>query len=225
MDCAPAVSVTDLVSSLVDGNIAPVTTDQKPPSPLPAFGALSFATSRTSSAIANGPYQNVFFKVAERLALRYQVPVGIISVGVGATTVADWNRADWLGKRFLYGEAFQPTAILWHQGEGDYGNTQDAYEAGLLEAIRGSRAGSGVRIPWLVSVATWCANRLATPADLDNPIASAQKRIIALGPANGIHPGPNSDLIPHTCHFNSQTEFDRYADAWYGAIVSSGLLP
>ena len=115
--------------------------------------------------IATGSGGSPWPALGDHLTLRYDVPVGIISVGWGGTKIEQWlpddpssdplfdritmalNEVGYLGAR----------AILWHQGESDLasGTTTEEYESMLNEVIMGSRIAASWDIPWVVARASY----------------------------------------------------------------------
>lgn len=219
--CSPAnpVQSTDLVSFLMDSTVASST--DKPANPLAPFGNLSFVNDTTLAPIANGLQQNVWYPLGVMIAARYGVPVAFIATGVGATSVSQWYDTNYLYGRFLYGKNLNPTAILWHQGETDILNATpgDIYKNTLISIINKTRSDLGYSVPWFVSTVseTFCER-----GGSSNAIAKAQADAVAL--THNTYAGPNTDMIPHLCHFDTQDQFDQYSNAWFVALENSGIL-
>ena len=122
-----------------------------------------FATDPLPIATGNGG--SPWPALGDNLAQRYDVPIGMISVGWGGTKVEQWlpddtssnslfpriqmalDEVGYLGAR----------AILWHQGESDLagGTTTENYTSMLNEVIMGSRIYANWDIPWAVARASY----------------------------------------------------------------------
>ena len=99
--------------------------------------------------------------MGDRLVAEYDVPVAILSRGVGSTTVSQW----------LPGSSLYPTitnalamtgsngvrAVLWHQGESDsvIGTPSAGYKSSLGTIIEQSRIDAGYAVPWGVALASY----------------------------------------------------------------------
>ncbi len=117
------------------------------------------------------------------LARRTGTPVAVISVGQGATTVAQWLPNGALYQRILHAHnALKPTggfrAILWHQGESDSLAATDAatYASRLTTIIDQSRADTGFMVPWGVALASYHPSASATNKAV---IIDGQKLVIS----------------------------------------------
>jgi hypothetical protein len=154
----------------------------------------------------------------DALYRRYDVPIGIASVGHGSTSVRQWlpamtryikTNAD--GTLVSDGTLFEGMmlrihqlgvhsfrALLWHQGEFDshqpVGHDIDAvtYRSMIVILIRASRQQAGWDFPWFVAQATY-----HTPDDPScAPIRNAQR---SLWQSDLAIDGPDTDALagPH----------------------------
>ena len=113
--------------------------------------------------IATGGGGSPWPTLGDLLAERFDVPIGLISVGWGGTSVDQWRpyAADQLYQRLMLalGEVgFEGArAILWHQGESDAakGVTAVDYAHQLQEVIDATRADAGWPVPWGVARAAY----------------------------------------------------------------------
>jgi Carbohydrate esterase, sialic acid-specific acetylesterase len=120
-------------------------------------------------------------------------------LSVGGSTVAEWAPRGTYQHRMKYGIArlrqagFEPSQVLWHQGEADalYGTSADAY-ANDFQALVGSLRGLGIRAPIYVAIASYFAIPEGYAAN-QAIIRHAQQSLIS--PLQGLLPGPDTDLI------------------------------
>ena len=96
--------------------------------------------------------------MADQLAAAWDVPIGLVSVGWGGTSVAQWlpASADKYPRlesavKALGAGGFR--AVLWHQGESDNvgGTTLAQYQDPLETVIAASRGDAGFDVPWGVA--------------------------------------------------------------------------
>jgi hypothetical protein len=113
--------------------------------------------------IATGDGGSPWPTLGDLLAERFDVPIGLISVGSGGTSVDQWRpyATDQLYQRLLLaldevGSA-GARAILWHQGESDAAKGVAAadYASQLQEVIDATRADSGWPVPWGIARAAF----------------------------------------------------------------------
>jgi hypothetical protein len=165
--------------------------------------------------------------LGDQLAKRHDVPVGFISVGVGATAVSYWSPG---GKGYArLKQALQAVgpngarAVLWHQGESDAiaGTTAERYAQLLGAIIEQSRADAGWRIPWGVARASFHPSPQATE-QRQAAIIAGQNKVIAAGP--DIFAGPETDgyhtkgWLSDSVHFNQQG-LTAHARGWADALA------
>lgn len=142
------------------------------------------------------------------------VPVGIVSVGWGGTSIGQWNpdnidttaegwdKIGYPGNQLFGRLAFAIdeldgdfAGILWHQGESDAGNSEEYYEGALTDLIAASREIAGWEVPWGVALVSW------RPVDgynrengyIDENIRNAQQNVI--DEDDLVFAGPDSDAL------------------------------
>jgi len=150
------------------------------------------------------------------LAKRLDVPIGLIAVARGGTTILDWNNFVTDVAYFQMRNALREVgpngvrAILWHQGEADtvVNTTRELYQSRFKTLIAESRREAGWNVPWVVARASYVpwaqvgavqrALFLDDPARFDAQILNivqAQNELIN-DPANlEVYPGPSTNDI------------------------------
>jgi hypothetical protein len=122
---------------------------------------------------------------ADAYAARHEVPVGLITTGVGATSVYDWLPGGSLYPRLQtalnYVGPYGCKAVLWHQGETDavQNTTQAQYVQRLESIIAQSRVDIGFDVPWGVAIAAYGPNTAPARIAIIN---AAQLDVIANDP-------------------------------------------
>lgn len=142
---------------------------------------------------------------ADSLSQDLKVPVAVVSVAYGGTSVLQWQKGN---AKALYPRLMQATtavsgcsfrAILWHQGESDSLEATSAatYTARINSLIQNFKADSGCAAqPWIIAQGAWVPVDLFQPSYPNltqaniNTVASAQR---ALWLVEGIKQGPNTD--------------------------------
>ncbi len=133
------------------------------------------------------------------------VPVGIVSVGVGGTTIDQWNTG--LDQRLLLAiQALDSefAGILWHQGESDFWTDGNTYKSGLEKLIQTSRDAvkrnqDGVwtmaeglpgewDVPWLIALVSALGDGSTSKAITDAQRAIIEDDLFAFL-------GPDSDWV------------------------------
>jgi hypothetical protein len=123
----------------------------------------------------------------------------LCSFAVGGSTVAEWAPGGTYHHRLTYGIAalrqaeFEPTYVLWHQGEADalYGTSAEDYYNAFQELVTSLRE-LGIRVPIYVAIASY----FAIPEGYGSNqaiIRRAQQSLIS--PQHAILPGPDTDTI------------------------------
>jgi hypothetical protein len=123
----------------------------------------------------------------------------LCSFAVGGSTVAEWAPGGTYHHRLTYGIAalrqagFEPTYVLWHQGEADalYGTSAEDYSKAFQELVTSLRE-LGIRVPIYVALASY----FAIPQGYERSqaiIRRAQQSLIS--PQHAILPGPDTDMI------------------------------
>jgi len=123
----------------------------------------------------------------------------LCSFAVGGSTVAEWAPGGPFHHRLTYGIAalrqagFEPTYVLWHQGEADalYGTSAEDYSKAFQELVTSLRE-LGVRVPIHVAIASYFAIPEGYGAN-QAIIRGAQQSLIS--PQHAILPGPDTDMI------------------------------
>jgi hypothetical protein len=164
--------------------------------------------------------------LGDLLVRKYHVPVGFISVGVGATAVEQWLPGGDLYLHIKTGlERAGPhgvRAILWHQGEQDSvaGTSSDEYYHALALIIARSRHDAGWQVPWGVALVSY---HPSAPAANYPPIIAGQKLVIANEP--DVFTGPSTDSIhlhgdwmADGVHFNAKG-LAEHAQGWADALA------
>ena len=146
--------------------------------------------------------------MSNNLALAYNVPIGLYACGCGGTSIQEWlpghvkSATATTPQMVLFNRLTNAItyftdrggvrAILWDQGEADYGLQTKAstYQANLQILINQSRAVTGAPIKWMIAQAT-------TPATTNIPLRyGLEQAQIAVTDNVLTFPGPNTDLIP-----------------------------
>jgi hypothetical protein len=163
--------------------------------------------------------------MGDLLAEKYDVPVGVVALGVGATTVGQWQVGGYYDRIYTAINALHDTgfrAILWHQGESDsLAATPSATYAAQLEAIiHQSRVDAGWDVPWGVAIASYHPS--ATP-DNEALVAAGQQMVIDSYPnvflgaqTDNFH---NMGYLSDSVHFN-QAGLDAHGQQWADAVGS-----
>jgi hypothetical protein len=168
---------------------------------------------------AHGTGGSVWTRLGDKLiaAKRYEAVV-FVSLGVGATEIAQWQpEGDLLpqvlkGLRDLKDHGLTPTHLFWHQGEAD-GQLQtntETYKARFLKMLSAIRR-QGVQTPIYVCRASRCGEQKPVAA-----IRQAQSELV--NAALNILPGPDTDALGDAyrydgCHFSDEG-LEKFADMW-----------
>jgi Carbohydrate esterase, sialic acid-specific acetylesterase len=123
----------------------------------------------------------------------------LCSFAAGGSTVAEWAPGGTYHHRLTYGIAalrqagFEPTYVLWHQGEADalYGTSAEDYSNAFQELVTSLRE-LGVQVPIYVAIASYFAIPEGYGAN-QAIIRRAQQSLIS--PQHAILPGPDTDTI------------------------------
>ena len=118
--------------------------------------------------------------LGDLLVKELQVPIGLVSVAVGGTSVKQWQpdglNYPKLQKALKYLGPNGARCVLWHQGESDTvaGTSAADYAEGLLNVIKQSRSDAGYDIKWFVAgVAYFLPENHAK----ESPVREGQKRV------------------------------------------------
>ena len=148
-------------------------------------------------------------------------------LAVGGSTVAEWAPGGTYHHRMTYGVAalrqagFDPTYVLWHQGEADalYGSSADEYVKAFWNLVDSLRR-FNIDAPIYVATATFFAIPKGYEAR-QMVIRKAQTSLI--DPNRGIFRGPDTDLIRDRfdgCHLGNRGLRD-HARAWAKTLIPS----
>jgi hypothetical protein len=207
-----------------------------PQSPLvSAWTGKKWVVANDPQPIATNTGGSPWPSMADLLYSKLKVPIGLISIGVGGSALAEWkNRDRGNYPRFLkicryfyhvYGNLPANTprirAILWHQGETDCLNqtTTADYIKMLNLLIRHSREDLGQLVPWGIAQASFHPDRQGLT---DQNIVDAQT---AVGTLDLNFLGPNTDLLVgnqwrhDNVHFNKQG-LKNHGEEWAICILN-----
>jgi hypothetical protein len=146
--------------------------------------------------MATGSGGSPWSALGDLLAARFDVPIGLLSVGVGGTTVAQWQpaAADALYLRLTWALGVVgldgARAVLWHQGESDArsGTTAETSARQLDTLIRQSRNDAGWAGPWLVARVGFLPGTAQAAIDA---VVQGQQSVIEADPL--VFEGPETD--------------------------------
>lgn len=167
----------------------------------PAQRGVAFDMQSKSWRVAHDPQPGVgdggtiWPAMIDELLPAWQVPIGLVNVAVGATTVQQWMPDGKLFPRLI--EAGRQVsgfrAVLWQQGESDVfeKTTTDDYVQ-RLTAIH-----SKANAKWMTDAAWLAAKSTLHPTLYNNPQAEGAIRtaIDQLWQTPGFHRGPDTDLL------------------------------
>ena len=198
-----------------------------------------------SSARIIGPGGSPWPLLADRLADRSGVAVGITSIGWGGATMSDWlnggnatygkylglsdvSKAPALQNRLV--EAFNRfpkcnfKSVLWIQGESDsYVQTdKDIYKNSVIKLKQDVDQKAGCSSIWYVAQASYMPPSFAVPIDKMNQIHIAQTEIQGL-PNLGFRPGPDNDSMIDALYRFDQLHFSndgllKNAEMWFDKL-------
>lgn len=205
-----------------------------------AFGPGGWRPAADPQPIATGDGGSPWPALGDALAGALDVPVGLVSVGWGGTSVEQWLPGGTLYPRLRDAlVALGPNgarAVLWHQGESDAagGTSRTVYAARLRTVIRASRVDAGYDVPWGIARVGFVPGLAQAPIDA---IVAGQDAVIA-GIAGGagddgvgeVFAGPPTDDIVGPAwrsdgiHFNAAglTEHGR---RWAGHVRAAIVFP
>lgn len=171
--------------------------------------------------------------LGDAISAKYNVPVGIVSMGIGSTRVLQWipTRPGTFFNRIAIAltrlKPFGARAFLWHQGESDAINstTPSEYFEMLKSIVDESRKVAGYPLPWGVALASFHPDVKAT-AQNQAQIVEGQKRVIAEVP--GVFQGADTNtfhersLLYGGVHFN-EAGLKEHGRLW--AVALEPILP
>lgn len=201
----------------------------------PQDDRISARTSTTESTwtlataplpISNGGGGTVWTWLANRLIAAEDVPIGLVSLGIGGSASSTWTIGG--GN---YNNLLKPAvksfpingfkAALWHQGESDSigGVTATTHAERLAGMISGTRSEAGWNIPWYLAEASYHGSSNLTAQE---PIAAGQRRAVHGDPL--IFLGPSTDELHLTgggsLHFNA-VGTDDHARQWAEILLGN----
>jgi Carbohydrate esterase, sialic acid-specific acetylesterase len=180
------------------------------------FGNGNWHPAKDPEAGASGKGGSFMPAFGDALAARFNVPIGIVAIAEGSTSVREWlpkndsvaappdtgrnvilvGSNSWVAAGELYNRIITAQqmlgtngfrALLWHQGESDSTLSPKIYRQYLQRVIETSRASAGWRVPWFVAQASY------HPGDTGSPeLRAAQKSLATDGIALA---GPNTDEL------------------------------
>jgi hypothetical protein len=176
---------------------------------------------------AGGTGGSTWSRLGDVLADHFNVPIGFMSTGIGATRVDQW----------VPGAAYYPRlqaalaaagpngvrAFLWHQGESDsLASTSAAtYAARLNSIIAQTRTDAGWAVTWGVALASYHPDSSAAQ---EAQVRAGQQSVIA-GTA-GVFQGADTDgylalgFLHDGVHFNASGLLN-HADQWKHSIIKN----
>lgn len=205
-----------------------------------AFGPGGWRPAADPQPIATGDGGSPWPAFGDALAGALDVPVGIVSVGWGGTSVEQWLPGGTLYPRLRDAlVTLGPNgarAVLWHQGESDAagGTPRPVYARRLRTVIRTSRADAGYAVPWGIARVGFVPGLAQPPIDA---IVAAQDDVIA-GTAGGagddgvrdVFAGPPTDDIVGPAwrsdgiHFNA-AGLAEHGQRWAGHVRAAITFP
>ena len=154
-----------------------------------AWGEGGWQFGADPQPVATGTGGSPWPALGDRLAERFNVPIGFLSVGWGGSAVDQWRPFSPAGfySRLLLAMnevgVHGARAILWHQGETDasMGTSQESYTSQFQEVISAIRADAGWEIPWGIARASFLPN---LPPESMAEVVNGQNDVIAADPLN-----------------------------------------
>ena len=200
-----------------------------------AFNGHDWQLANDPMPICGGKGGSIWPLVGDALATRLQVPIGFLCLGVGSSSVRQWDpnspspdladskSLDGLYQRFIkkYVPLLKPygyRAVLWHQGETDREMRSSLYYKLLKNLITTFQA-EFAHASWMVAI---IGNQWMNP-EYGKGCRAAQTQLINEQVAA---PGPDTDqlgekyrqLNGRSSHFN-QEGLSAHAQMWVNAIM------
>lgn len=181
--------------------------------------------------IADGGGGSAWPAFGTRFASETGLPVAVMAVGVGGSSVLQWQPGAALYPRLQAAiKAAGPQgvrAILWHQGETDASQCMSTanYSTQLTNVINASRNDAGWAVPW--GVATASKLPWNNPA-CEQAINAAQAQVVSGTPS--VFAGPDTNgyygagLTWDTIHFNA-AGLTLHGQTWVDAVTRWGGVP
>ncbi|WP_295680189.1 sialate O-acetylesterase [uncultured Nevskia sp.] len=184
--------------------------------------------ARDPMAGADGTLGSMWSYLADALPGDLMPYTAFVTIGVGASSVAQWDAGGSLNAhltvavRATRDAGFEISYLLWHQGSADRGTTEEAYQShfrGMIRSIApygvlpGSLPGNA-RV--LIAVHTRCGS-----GGQDVVLAAAQRGLV--DPDNGFFPGADTDTVSDNfrydgCHLSKAGQ-EKAALLWRDRIM------
>lgn len=196
-----------------------------------AYGPNGWQFAADPQPFASGSGGTPWSVLGGLLAAEFDVPVGLISLAWGSTSVADWQPGGEHYQRladaldYLGPEGFR--AVLWHQGEADaYWSTPTAdYAERLGRIIAQSRADAGWDVPWGVALASFTAD---SAPESRAAVVAGQQQVIDEDPL--VFQGASTDDLLgfdwryDNLHFN-EAGLREHAARWFTPVCQLIAAP
>lgn len=183
--------------------------------------------ARDPMAGADGTLGSMWSYLGDALPSRLMPYTAFVTIGVGNSSVAQWDAGGSLNERlteavrFTRDAGFEISYLLWHQGSADRGTTAEAYQShfmGMMQSIApygvlpGTMPGN-TRV--LIAVHTRCHTR-----DQDEVLAAAQRGLV--DPGKGFFSGADTDTLGDDfrydgCHLSKAGQ-EKAAALWRDQI-------
>ena len=196
------------------------------------YAATAWQHADDPQPLATGSGGSPWPQLGDLIAAEHDVPVGLVSVGVGGTRVDQWvPGTSYYNDRLkaviqaLGADGFR--AVLWHQGESDSlaATSSATYAARLESIIAQSRIDAGFAVPWGVALASYHPNSSAAN---EAQVFAGQQLVIAADPL--VFEGALTDdfhtngWLSDSVHFD-QTGLDTHAARWLAQIQANSVIP
>lgn len=191
----------------------------------------TWAPADDPQPLANGGGGSPWPKLGDLIYDQHDVPVGLISVGVGGSSVQSWKSG-----QGNYENRLKPVlqslgedgfrAVLWHQGETNslQGTSANDYQAHLESVIAQSRTDAGFDVQWGVAIASY---HPGATAETTAQVALGQQQTIDADPL--VFKGAVTDgLITPTygsgpVHFTTE-QLAEHSLRWFNAIEAESIV-
>lgn len=186
--------------------------------------------ARDPMAGAEGTLGSMWSYLADALSGDLMPYTAFVTIGVGASSVAQWDTGGSLNAhlteavRATRDAGFEISYLLWHQGSADRGTTEEAYQAhfrGMIQSIAPYGVLPGM-LPGdarvLIAVHTRCGS-----GGQDATLADAQRGLV--DPDHGLFSGADTDSLGDDfrydgCHL-TQAGQEKAAALWRDRIAAA----